>query len=155
MPTVHKLLIAWTKVMDFPPRIAPQERRSCLIKSCKFSHVTGFSFHCFMLKHHITLKWPNQGYFSMLIEVPSTDWGIIPLGVTSQWQLLEFVLNAPFRNHAAKHCGYTGKVMNICKSTNKWKSYLWLRIKISCLASYTDSKVRHLTQLRWSSLGNN
>lgn len=32
----------------------------------------------------------------MPVEVPSTDLGIIPLGVTSQWQLLDFVLNAPF-----------------------------------------------------------
>lgn len=51
----------------------------------------------------------------MPVDVPSSDLGILPLGVTSQWQLLQFVFNAPFRNHATQHCGYTAKVVNIRK----------------------------------------
>lgn len=121
-PTVHKLLIVWTKVMDFPPRIAPQKRKRCLIfKSCRFPHVMGFSFHCFILKNHISLKWPKSRLVSMPADTPSSDLGILPSGVTSQWQLLRFVFNAPFRNHATQHCGYTAKVTNIRKSTNMWK----------------------------------
>lgn len=49
----------------------------------------------------------------MLIEVLNTDLGIIPVDVTSQWQLLEFAINVPFTHHITKHCGYTAKVMNI------------------------------------------
>lgn len=43
----------------------------------------------------------------MLIEVPSTDLGIIPLGVTSQRHPLEFVIYASCRNHTTKHGGYS------------------------------------------------
>lgn len=43
----------------------------------------------------------------MLVEVAGTDLGIIPLVVTSWWQMLEFVINVPFRNHITKHCGYS------------------------------------------------
>lgn len=43
----------------------------------------------------------------MFIEVPSTDLGINALVGTSQRQLLEFVVNEPFRNHITKHCGYS------------------------------------------------
>lgn len=49
----------------------------------------------------------------MLIEIPSTDLGIIPLGVTSQWHLLEFVICAPCREITLQSTVVTVKVMNI------------------------------------------
>ena len=78
----------------------------------------------------------------MLREVPNTDLGITLLGMISQWQQLEFVINAPFRNHFTKQCDHAVKVMNRYISTSKLKNpqqlqwygkiVLWCRIKFLC-----------------------
>lgn len=118
-PTMHKLHIVWTKVMDFPPRTAPQKRKSCLIfKSCKFPHVMGFSFHCFILKNHISLKGPKSRLVFSSYRRSQRQFRNYSFRCVFTVATVRICLHAPFRHHAAQHWGYTVKVMNIHKSTN-------------------------------------